>query len=663
MSVISAKKADSRALQARVLSGSAVLVAGSAVVSAVNFGYNLAVARLLGPAAFGHASVVYTLLVIVSAITLSYQILAAKIVAQQTSLEARAQAYRGFHRSSWFCGLAVALAIVLFRNPITNYLKLPSPVLIVLLGVGAAFYVPLGSCRGYMQGVCDFRQLAWNTVLEGVLRLGGSLLLIFAGFGVTGVVAANAAAVAFAYIFAIPKLPAHSRSSPQLRMPAGEAIQAIVFFVGQIVIMNSDIIIVKHFFAPVVAGIYAAIALIGRMIFVFSRSVVNTMFPISAGANVHGRKDNRVLTTSLLLVAGIGAAASIALALIPEAVWKAFFGPGFVMVQSHTISYFLVLYAVTTTIYSFAVVIIAYEMSYRIANTGWIQLGFCVILIAGMYLFHSSLQQVILIQLVLMFPLLAFAAVPFILTMLGKSPDAASRAALIRELNVIRPASEDEVIAGFLQSDFHLPEFAKYRSSLGQLVTSPDIEDPVENALRRALLYVRHDALWRELPKDTKWFRVRLDELDLYNIRVFPRAQWRKLAQGNFCITEICESIAAGVGRDAVGEKFMAKIDSLRNAYQQRESLGAVLLIGQNESGPFTVIDGNHRLVAAILASPDALNRKLSLFCGISPQMNKCCWYDTNISTLFRYGTNLLRHAFYDPGSEISRLLRENLSA
>lgn len=658
MAVITTANSDSKALQARVLSGSAILVAGSAVVSVVNFGYNLAVARLLGPAAFGHASVVYTLLVVVSAITLSYQIVSAKIVAQQTELGARAQVYHGFHRSSWICGLAVAVAIVVFRNPIAAYLRLPTAFLIVLLGIGSAFYVPLGTCRGYMQGVCDFRRLAWNMVLEGALRLGGSLVLIYAGFGVTGVIAANAAAVALAYAFSLSKFPAGLVHAERIRVPSGEAVQAIVFFVGQIVIMNSDIIVVKHYFLPAVAGIYAAVALIGRMIFVFSRSVVNTMFPIAAGANLRGRKDNRVLTTSLLLVAVIGAAASVSLGLVPESLWRIFFGPGFVAVQSHSISFFLVLYGVTTTLYSLAVVVIAYEMSYRIANTSWVQLGFSAILVLGMYLYHSTLEQVILVQLVFMLPLLMIAFVPFLLSNLGRSYGTMARSDSVSEINILRPITEDEVIAGFLQSDFHLPEFAKYRKSMRELVTSPDLEDPVENALRRALLFVRHGALWRELPRDTQWFQVELTEADLYKIRVFPRAQWRKLAQGNFGITEVCDSIAAGRGRAAIGEKFVGKIDSLRNVYQQQQTMGAVLLIGQNASGPFTVIDGNHRLVAAILFSAEVVNQKLSLFCGLSPKMDKCCWYDTNLTTLCRYGANLVRYAFHNPGAELSRLLQ-----
>jgi O-antigen/teichoic acid export membrane protein len=658
MAVIPILKLDSNTLKARVLSGSAILVAGSALLSVINFGYNLAVARLLGPSAFGHATVVYTLLVVVSAVTLSYQIVCAKVVAQQSIEEAKSQVFRGIHRSSWLCGLGVGILLVLIKNPITTYLKLPGSFLIILLAIGAAFYIPLGACRGYLQGDCDFRRLASNMVWEGALRLVGSLILIVAGLGVTGVIAANAGAVALAYFLALPKLAPITTASAPIRVPSGEAVQAIVFFVGQILIMNSDIIVVKHFFLPAVAGVYAAVALVGRMIFVCSRSVMNSMFPIAAGASARGRRDRSVLTTSLALVLGMGLLSSLLLGLVPAGVWRIFFGAGFLAVESHSISYFLVLYALTTTIYSLIVVVITYEMSYRIVGAGWAQLAFSVLIIAGMYLFHTSLQQVIMIQLILMLPLFVIVTVPFILSTLGKSSKIIGKQASLREVNLVRRVREDEVISEFLKNDFYASVFSKYQESLGHMVISPDLEDVVENALRRALLFVRHGTLWRELPRDTEWFQVELKASDLDNIRVFPRAQWRKLAQGSFGINEICESIASGPRADSVGAEFIAKIRNLRDRYQEQNALGAVLLIGKTENGPFTILDGNHRMVAAILASSETMNDKLRIFCGLSPRMDACCWFETNLTTLFRYGTNLLRYAFHDPVDEINRLLQ-----
>ena len=649
---------ESKTLQARVLSGSFVLLTGSGLVTAINFAYNIAVARFLGPTAFGHATAVYTLLILISAVTLSFQIISAKVVAQQSSLEGKSTAYRGFHRSAWKCGILVALLLLVFQKAIAGYLNLPSPVLVVLLGIGVAFYVPLGARRGYIQGAYGFDRLATNLVLEGLVRLGGSLLCIELGFGVRGVIVANAAAVAVAYFAAAPKLA--PTAAAQLHLPDAfrEALQAIVFFAGQVLINNCDIVLVKHFFPPTAAGLYAAVALVGRVVFAFSSAVINTMFPVMAGTRSEQRKGHSVLAISLLLVLGIGSVIALGLRLAPAGIWTALFGSQFSITGKYGLPYLLALYAATTVVYCLSVVIIAYEMSYKIANTSWVQLAFSGVLFAGICRFHSSLQEVIWIQLVLMLALLIVLAVPFLWKMLLGSEDAPG-APSAQGIRTIRRVSEDEVIAEFLKSDFENAAFEEYQESLRELVMKPCLDDAGENAKRRALLFIRHLPLWRELPRGTEWFEVEVRPADLGQIRVFPRAVWRKLARGNFAITAVVERIRTYRGRDISVRAFLRKISSLRDWLSKNTEPGAVLLIGLNESEPFTILDGNHRLVAATLTSP-ATMQKLRFLCGMSPRMTECCWYETNFLTLCRYGANRLTNLVRDPEAELERLLQNS---
>jgi O-antigen/teichoic acid export membrane protein len=631
------------------------LLSASGLATAINFAYNIAVARFLGPTAFGHATAVYTLLILISAVTLSFQIVSAKVVAQQSSLEGKSAVYRGFHRSAWACGIIVALLLLLFQKAIADYLRLPSPNLVVLLAIGVSFYVPLGTRRGYIQGAYGFHRLGTNLVLEGLVRLGGSLLCILLGFGVPGVIAANAAAVAVAYLAAAPKLAAAVSSDLHIPDAFREAMQAIVFFAGQVLINNCDIVLVKHFFPSTEAGLYAAVALVGRVIFAFSSAVVNTMFPLVAGTRDEERKGNRILLTSLLLVLGIGSVLALGLRLAPAGIWTAFFGPQFEIAGKHGLPYLLALYAATTVVYSLSVVIIAYEMSYKIANTSWMQLAFSGAVVAGICRFHSSLQQVIWIQLLLMVVLLMVVAVPFVLNSLGGTKNVQEVPAS-PAIRVIRQVSEDEVIAEFLKSDFDNSAFDEYQESLRGLVRTPHLEDAAENAKRRALLFIRHFALWRELPDGTEWFEVEVREANLSQIRVFPRAQWRKLARGNFTITAVAERLRTFRSRNFGEAAFLSKVADLGGSFRLDADPGAVLIIGLDASQPLTILDGNHRLVAAILTSPETVPR-FRFLCGLSPRMTECCWYRTNVATLFRYGTNLVTHVVHDPEAELARLL------
>ena len=651
-------KCEGKDLRARVLSGSLILLAGSGLVSAFNFAYNVAVARFLGPTDFGHASVVYTLMILISAVTLSFQIVSAKVVAKQGSLPAQTAVYRGLHRSAWGAGIVIALLLVLAERGISSYLNLPTTRLVILLAVGVAFYVPLGTRRGFLQGTCNFRRLAINLSFEAFCRLSGSLLMIVLGFGVTGVIAANAAAMGIAYLSALPPLPVSIATTLEIPNAFREALQAIIFFVGQVIINNCDIVLVKHFFPPTPAGLYAAVALVGRVIFAFSWAVINSMFPIVAGTRNRERQHQGLLRTSLLMVFGICSIFALCLGLAPAGVWARLFGPAFVMAGKNGLPHLLALYAVNTGIYSLCVVMIAYEMAYKIANTGLLQLAFSSVLIAGIYHFHSSLQEVIWVQIVIMTFLLAFVAVPFLVNALAgfKGGDAAPGSTQIFKL---RQVSEDEVMAEFLKSDFNNPDFADYREALSTLVNQPDLSNPVENAKRRALLFIRHASLWRVLPEGTEWFEVSLRPADLERVRVFPRSHWRKVAKGDFAITDVVREIAAGSCKDVVEDGFVQKILDIRHWLEQDVNAGAVLLIGINECGPFTVLDGNHRLAASLLGAVEP-SKRFRVYCGLSPRMGQCCWYNTNVLTLFRYAGKLLRQFVRDPVVELERLLQSS---
>ncbi len=644
-----------KSLHARFLSGSVVLLTASGLATAINFGYNVAVARLLGPAGFGHATAVYTLLTLMSAITLSFQIITAKIVAQQDSPERKVAAYRGLARTAWLCGVLAALLLLFFRHVIAGYLRLPVGGLVALLSIGAAFYVPLGSRRGYVQGAYGFDRLARNLVLEGAVRLTGSLIMIGAGFGVRGVIAANSAAMAIAYLALWPdraeRIPNPVKASYALR----ETAQALVFYSGQVVINNCDIILVKHFFTSAEAGLYAAIAMVGRVVFAFSSAVVNSMFPLVAGTREEDRRNLRVILTSLLLVSSIGACIVLVLLAAPERLWALFFGKSFVLHDGLSISTLLALYAIVTVVYCLSVVIISYEMSYKIANTSWIQLAFSGILIAGISRYHASLEQVIVVQLILMCVMLLFVAVPFLLDSITPRHLEKTKPEYPL-LRLLQRVSEDEVIGEFLKSDFSSSEFSDYQDTLSDIVHHPDYADPIQNAQRRALLNIRHQSLWSELPANTRWYEVELTPADVERIRVFPRAQWKQLAQGDFTM----KAVLGGMDHAAtpVQESFVQKIGRIRSRLEEDERLhGAVLLIGIGEAGPLTILDGNHRLVAALTASPQRL-QNLRFLCGLSPLMVECCWYNSTVFNLFRYGRNVLVHSIHNPRTELAKLLQ-----
>jgi O-antigen/teichoic acid export membrane protein len=645
-----AAQTQAKKLRHKLLGGSLTLLAGSGLVGVTNLVYNVVTARLLGPTGFAHATAVYTLLMLASAITLSFQVVCAKYVASHETADEKAAIFAALHLRAWVAGISLGLVLFVFNRVLTAYLNLPDPVLISLLALGTAFYIPLGVRRGYVQGVHAFGALAINFMLEGVVRLGGAFLLIHLGLGVKGAVLASVIAVIASYFSAKPSPGVHSLGPELIPISFGEGLQAIVFFSGQVVINNFDIVLVKHFFSSDQAGIYAAVSLVGRLVNMCAWSVVNTMFPVSAAARSSDREARPVLFLSLGMVFFILSVLILGLWAIPSFLWRVLFGAHFELGNYGGLAALLILYAVTTGIYSLSSVMITYEMSRKIANTSWAQLAFSGALVLGICVFHQTLQQVIFVQLVLMVILLVTVALPLLRREIAPPEDVQTYS----ELSILRSLNEQEVIAEFLRSEFHHPEFAEYRQEFGHLVRNPDLRSHRENALRRALLFLRRGAMWRELPEDTRWFQVELRRGDLHRIRFFPRAQWRRVAEGSFYLTDMIECLRIK-WEESPDDEFFRKLDRITNSVQDSLVNPTVLLIGMDDRSPLTILDGNHRMAAAMLAQPPADLDSFQFICGLSPAMTRCCWYRTNVNTLSRYLTNLLRHVFYDPETDIGR--------
>src|SRR5262249_32251724 len=127
---------NSGTLRARVLSGSMIMLVSSGLVGVMNLVYNLAIAHGLGAAGFGHASAVYTVLMLLSAVTLSFQLLCSKFVAQTDTVQAKAGIYKFLHRRAWTYGAGITLLLILSSSVVAQYLNLPTRNYIILLAAG-----------------------------------------------------------------------------------------------------------------------------------------------------------------------------------------------------------------------------------------------------------------------------------------------------------------------------------------------------------------------------------------------------------------------------------------------------------------------------------------------------------------------------------------------
>lgn len=402
------KRLRSRALGAGLLSGSVLLLLSTTVVNLGNYLFNLSMGRWLGPAAFADLSLLVTLMLMITLVTATVQTVVAKFgatYAVEGASERLAGLRRWGGRWSWMLGTGLGTALVIGAPLLQTFFHTASPLPFILLGVGTPFYFAQGVDRGLLQGRMRFGLLAISYQAEMWSRLAIGVLLVAAGFGVSGAV--GALGLSFVATWWVARrarlaLPLSGQLETRERRAAlAFSLPVALALVGQILINNSDVILVKRFFAPTEAGHYAALALIGRIVFFATWSVVTVLLPVVAQRHQRGERHSHLLWLSLAAVLLVSMGVTGVSYLYPTQIVGLLFGSAYL-----SIAPLLWLYAIATALYALANVIITYRLS---TGNGW---GSLFAVAAGLtqvgtlWMVHGSLAQVVHLQIVIMSGLL-----------------------------------------------------------------------------------------------------------------------------------------------------------------------------------------------------------------------------------------------------------------
>jgi hypothetical protein len=218
----------------------------------------------------------------------------------------------------------------------------------------------------------------------------------------------------------------------------------------------------------------------------------------------------------------------------------------------------------------------------------------------------------------------------------------------------LRRLTEAEVIAEFLRGEFFHKEYDADREYFSSLVQHPDLTDATENEIRRVLLFRRRDTMWWELPEDRQWWEIDFTPEDVEQVSVFPRAHWRKIANGNFKALDVAARIRQL--KQTQPDEFVKKISDICANLPTDLRQGMIILLGLDEDHPVTLLEGNHRFMASLLAGGPEHLRNTRMVAVFSPHMEKCCWYKTNILTLARCLKNRIKH-HWDRDTDLARLI------
>ena len=299
--------------------------AATTVASAANYASNVVLGRSLGPSEFADAAMVVSGLLLLSALALGLQLTAARAIATGAGQAVLARA----RRRAGFAGLLVGLLLVGTSPVLARTFNMASAVPFAVLGLGVPVYFVMAVGRGAAQATHAFGRLAVSIGIEAVTRLVVTVACVAGGLGATG------AAVALSFSFVAALAPCRSSLDPsstgataggQLQSRSVVAATVLLLF-GQVVISNGDLWVVAAR-APEQAGVYAAVALIGRLVFIAAWSVITVVFPTLASGGNSGRR-TALLGRAVLITGGFGGVLTLGAAVFAEPLMSSMVGDGF----------------------------------------------------------------------------------------------------------------------------------------------------------------------------------------------------------------------------------------------------------------------------------------------------------------------------------------------
>lgn len=392
-----------------------IFLISTLVVNGGNYLYNLLLGRILGPELFADAAILITFLLVLSFIGMTFQIVSAKYVVlfEMDRLQSFVTAIR-----NWAIKIGVLLAffIVFFSKELQDIFHTKTSIIFILFAFGVPIYFLMSINRGIFQGRIQFDKLSRTYLYEMMSRL---LFTILGVLIVTRDVSSIVVSLGILISFLIGVFPFQKEilKGGCFEKPTFKTKEVLTFFMltafyelTQIIINNSDIILVKHFFDDLEAGLYASLALIGRVVYFVAWMFVMLLLPQVIQMKKEGKDTLPILMKYVIYVLFLSISIVGFTALFPEFVVKIMFGKEYL-----SISNLLWKYALATSLFALANIFAYYFLSIQqyfpvlmSGILGLTQIGLII-------LYHENLEQVVNVQIIAMVILLFFQLTYFLL--------------------------------------------------------------------------------------------------------------------------------------------------------------------------------------------------------------------------------------------------------
>ncbi len=374
------------------LQSGSIFVAATLISQVFNFLYNAYLGRAL---AFEDYALITTVIniwyfILLFLIALSYAITnrIASLEAHQDSAEMGGY-YRFFKGKTVQFALGSGILWILFTPALKYFFHIDDWYALLMIAPLILFGAILSVNRGYLQARTLFTLLSITLIFESVLRLVAAYVIIRAGYpqlAYISIPVSLIATYALSVFLTAPHVPA-SKTHTVFQFPRAFFVALLLIGLSTTVFLTIDILLVKHYFESRVAGMYALLALVGKIIFFFSSLLTSILFTY---ASQGGKEPEKLFYRILAGTVGLALIAFVAFGIVGTFTVSVLFGA-----KADAIFPYLMPYSAAMSLFAITNLCITYYIAIGRKKIAFISLAMAGGLILSIVTFHGSLYQIV----------------------------------------------------------------------------------------------------------------------------------------------------------------------------------------------------------------------------------------------------------------------------
>jgi O-antigen/teichoic acid export membrane protein len=202
----------------------------------------------------------------------------------------------------------VFLCFIVFANNIGDFFKIVDSSIIVIVGVTVALAYVGVVISGLLQARLAFKFISFSSLISAISKLAIGIALVFLGLNVKGAIWAVFIAGVIPSIFGFIYLKfvwmsrINKKSKINFKKILSYGIPSSFAALGMTSLISTDILLVKHFFDPLQAGVYAGLSLVGKVIFFFTAPIGSVMFPLIVKKYAKSESYNNIFIMAVAMV-------------------------------------------------------------------------------------------------------------------------------------------------------------------------------------------------------------------------------------------------------------------------------------------------------------------------------------------------------------------------